>query len=171
MNTVKQNTQVFPVKFLLFFMLILGSCSDRIIQDMGPSNPLEKLTSDNENHLLSDNKPTLQQTIEQQNDVPLASLAGNDMVSVLTSMPYYCDPTRYGPNIIQNIKACEPYLGLYPTSYGSSAAPIGYRIRYDLLNRHWRHDDDDDHRGRGSWRNRSKRHRHNGSRHYQGSTH
>lgn len=122
------------------------------------------------------NTKNAQPALTSQADVPPAQAGAVDERDPFqTGMPYYCDPVRYPPNIINNIAACKPFLGHLPPAYGVGYGAgygtgyIGYKMRGDLGNRWYGRNDDDDDGRRGSWRNRGNRHQHNGSKRYQGS--
>lgn len=113
----------------------------------GHQNP----TNDREQKHLSAN-----QALEQAPSTRDRNGIEDEEAQMPTSMPYYCDPLRYPPNIINNITACKPFVGLASPSYYSSG-PIGYRMRWDLLYPGYRYYGNDDHRRHGSWRNHHHR--------------
>jgi hypothetical protein len=165
---MKQNKPWFTERLKLYASMALATI-------IAMSCGLESLRTNEE-----DETPTLAQALLNSSaqpspklspvtDVPQVKPASvsEDADPFSSTIPYYCDPIRYPPNIINNITACKPFLGL-PAAYGTG--PIGYRIRDDLgYGGRWGHDDDDNHGRRGSWRNRTNRHHNGGFKKYQGS--
>ncbi len=64
-----------------------------------------------------------------------------------SSLPYYCDPTEYPPNIVSSISACAPF-------YQDTRPVIDYRVRGDVGRRSGHRNDDDDDYGRRKNRRR-----------------
>lgn len=53
-----------------------------------------------------------------------------------SSLPYYCDPTEYPPNIVSSISACAPF-------FQDTRPVIDYRVKGDVGRRSGYDDDDD----------------------------
>lgn len=86
---------------------------------------------------------------------------------LLSQLPYYCDPLRYAPNIINNNRACLPFQPIPYLGFGADRGPglglfppgpVGYRLRDGDDVGRISHDDDDNnrHHHKGKWQSHGR---------------
>lgn len=155
------------IVMIIMSMAMLGCGQNKFSKDS--ENASEAMNDDRQPQTNTGAKkpPASDQTSGQTSSTLNESDPAGQEAQIASSMPYYCDPLRYPPNIINNITACKPFVGLASPSYYGSG-PIGYRMRYDLLYPGYRYYGNDDHRHHGSWRNHRHRFENGKSKHSNG---
>lgn len=136
--------------FTPFFWLSCGNFLEKNHENASQIISEEIVPKKPQNNNEANNAPESQ---ENNTETP----TNNEKINPFT-MPYYCNPLRYPPNIVNNITACKPYVGLSTGYYAGGA--INYRMRWDLVNQGTRFRDD--HRRYGSWRNHRGRYNNSG---------